>query len=1191
MTLTPEAALIIVEQLVPNGKLIHIQEVVFLGAWAGWSYDRIAKESGYNQGHVKNTGGQLWALLSKFFGEKVTKANLPGAFRRYVERDRSIATSPVGVDSHIDWGEAIDASIFYGRTTELKSLTSWVQTQQCRLVAICGMAGIGKTALAVKLTEAVAADFDRVVWIGLRDTPPIAELLDDIIQRLSPADRPRTVVENVAAEIANLMKILSRGRYLIVLDNFDAVFSSTPTLEPIDPSRVDRPNYYLELLKSAGELRHQSCVLVTTREKPSAIAALAGEALPVRTLALAGLGQAAASELLRDKGLTADRSCGRLVKNYGGHPLALKVVAATIQDLFSGDIDLFIGAGVSGFRELDRFLVPQFERLTALEEQILYWLAIDRTSISLDELQSAIGQQETRWEIQTALLSLQRRSLVERNPQGFGLHPVVMEFVTARFLDRLCAEIASGECAPILNNYPLMKATAAEYVRERQIRMILAPLCERLFKQLADMKRVRSQILSLFDRLRDRDLHRQGYGIGNCLNLCRHLQIDLTGIDLSEASIRQAYLADVQLHNVNCRAADFQDCRIAQTFGGMTCVTFSPNGELLATCDANGEIQLWQVADSRRLLTLRGHDYWLWSVEFSPDGRQLVTGGQDRTARLWDIQTGACLYTISESSVINHVTFSPDGELLATSCEDGPVKLWNAKTGELVQTLSGHERRTWSAAFFPDGKTLVSGSEDGTVKLWDVATGTCQQTWRGHQNWVWKVAVSPDGQTIASTSFDLTTRLWDVETATCRLILTGHRDFIIAAAFSPDGKSIATGSYDKTIKIWDVATGACQQTWEKHTSRIWSVAFHPEGAMLASGADDYTVRLWNTQTGRCTQLLQGYSNQIFSVAIDRAGRSIASGHEDQTICLWRVDADGQPILDRKLTGHNNRVLSVAFDPSKPRLASSSCDRTIQLWDLGSGHCTHTLHGHQSWVWSVAFAPNGRVLASASYDHAVRIWDTTTGACLHTLTRAGTGAVQQVSFSPDGSWLASCGYPHTINIWDGETASYCHQLVGHKDRVWSMGWIGCDRLATGSEDGTICLWSVADAACLRTWSAHNCQVFCLEYDPTTDRLFSSDAKGQLKIWDLATGHLMATIDAHDHWLFSFCFTPDRRHLYTSSLDGKLKLWDLATQGCLVELIPPRPYEGMQIAGITGLNDAEYSTLITLGASALSPQQLS
>ncbi len=847
--LTSESALIIVEKLVPNGKLIHIQEIVFLRTWEGWSYDRIAKESGYNQGHVKNIGSQLWSLLSNIFGEKVTKTNLPGAFRRYVERE---IAAPAVEDTQIHWGEAIDASIFYGRTAELNLLTSWVQTQPCRLVAICGLAGIGKTALAVKLTEVVAADFDRVVWIGLRDRPPVAELLDDLIQRLSPADRSMTRGENITTEIGNLMKILSRRRYLVILDHFDAVFSSTP----VESSRIDRPNYYLELLKSVGELGHQSCVLVTTREKPSAIAALAGEGLPVRTLALAGLGTAAASELLRDKGLTAGETYDRLVTNYGGHPLALKVVAATIQDLFGGDIDLFIDAGVSGFRELEQFLVPQLDRLTELETQILYWLAIYRTSSSLAELESAIGWWEPRWEVQTALLSLHRRSLVERYPQGFSLHPVVMECVTARFLDRVCAEIVRGE-GDLLLNYPLLLATAAEYVRERQIRMILAPLCERLFQQFADKQRARSQILSLFDRLRDRSLHLQGYGIGNCLNLCRYLQIDLTGINLSETAIWQAYLADIQLHQVNCQRANFQDCRLAQTFGGMTCVTFSPNGELLATCDANGEIQLWEIADSRRLLTLRGHDHWLWSVEFSPDGRQLVTGGQDRTARLWDIQTGACLYQICESGVINHVTFSPNGELLATSCEDGLVKLWNAKTGELVQTLSGHERRTWSAAFLPDGNRIVSGSEDGTVKLWDVATGSCNQTWRGHQHWIWKVAVSPDGKTIASTSFDLTTRLWDVETATCRLILTGHRDFVIAAAFSPDGNSIATGSYDKTIKLWDVATGVCQQTWEKHTSRIWSVAFQPQGEMLASGADDYTVRLWNTQTGRCTQLLQG----------------------------------------------------------------------------------------------------------------------------------------------------------------------------------------------------------------------------------------------------------------------------------------------------------------------------------------------
>ncbi len=1175
MSLTVEAALTIVEQLVPNGKLIRVQSVVFSGAWAGQSYGEIAIAAGYEQGHVRNTGGQLWSLLSAAFGEKVTKRNLQGAFRRYLLAQAQSSVEPAEPERAIEWGEAIDVSVFYGRSEEIELLVSWVQAPSCRLVAICGMAGIGKTALAVKLTETVAMNFDRVVWVSLRDAPPVAELVNEIVQRLFPADRSIAVAGDIAGRIAHLLELLSRGRYLVVLDNFDAVLEFNST--------TDRPNYYLELLKSVGELKHQSCVLVTTREKPAAIAALAGETLPVRTLALSGLELAAAGKLLRDKGLTAAPACDRLVDNYSGHPLALKVVAATIQDLFGGDIELFIREGATSFRELDRFLVPQFQRLTALEQKMLYWLAIHRTSISLDELLAEIGSSETRWEIQTALLSLQRRSLIERHPQGFGLHPIVMEFVTANFLDRLCAEMISGG-GDLLVNYPLLKATAAEYIRERQTRMILAPLGERLTKKLVSSERVDDRLRSLFASLGDLDLHRQGYGIGNCLNLCRHLQIDLTGLNLAETTIRQAYLADVNLHNVNCTSAHFQDCRLAQTFGGMTCVTFSPNGELLATCDANGEIQLWQVADSRRLMTLRGHDYWLWSVEFSPDGRQLVTGGQDRTARLWEIQTGACLYIITESSVVNHVTFSPNGKLLATSCEDGLVKLWDAQTGTFIRTLSGHERRTWSAAFFPDGQTLASGSEDGTVKLWDVATGNCLQTWHGHQHWVWKVAVSPDGQTVASTSFDLTTRLWDAQTGNCRRVLSGHRDFVVAAAFSPDSKSIATGSYDKTIKLWDVATGTCQQSWEKHTSRIWSVAFHPNGTMLASGADDYTVRLWNTQTVHCTQLLQGYSNQIFSVASDRSGALIASGQEDQTIKLWRVGATQQPCSSyRTLSGHTNRVLSVAFHPTKQRLASSSCDRTVKLWDTTAGNCLHTLHGHQSWVWSVAFSPDGQLLASGSYDHTVRLWDATTGVCLHTLAREDTGAIQQVSFSLDGRQVASCGYPHTINIWDSQTATHWQQLFGHQYRVWSMVWLDLDRLATGGEDGTICVWAVTTGVCLQTWAAHQCQIFCLDYDAKTNRLFSSDARGNLKIWNLTTGDCLGTINAHDHWLFSFCFSPDRRHIHTSGLDGKLKYWDLKTLACLAVLIPPRPYEGMQIAGITGLNDAEYSTLIALGAS--------
>jgi WD40 repeat protein len=1178
MSIDLQDAVIIVEQLLPNGRLTPLQLEVFCGAWEGLSYKEIALQAGYDPGHVRNIGLQMWSLLTDSFGEKVTKLNLSGAFRRFLEqRDRQgEVTIEAELSNRIDWGEAIDASRFYGRSTELELLTNSMRLDRCRVMSICGIGGIGKTTLAVKTTQLVAEDFDRTVWISLRDAPPIAEMLHETVRRLVPNSSDNKRKGDVPAAIAILLRLLSQQRYLLIFDNFDSILTEDSTL--------DESNNYLELLKKVGETKHNSCLLLTTREKPAIIATLAGDTLPVRSISLAGLEASAAGAILGDKGLKDRASCDRLVKKYGGHPLALKVVAATIQDLFAGDIDSFISEGASSFYEWDRFLAPQFYLLTPLAQKLLYWLAIHRTSIDLQQLQTGIGTSATRGEIQAALLFLQSRSLIERQPKGFTLHPVVMEFATNLLLDKLCLEIVNKDYQLILD-YPLMQATVAEYVRERQIRMILAPLSERLSKQLGSINLVREQLINLFDRLRERDLHLTGYGIGNCINLCCYLQIDLTGIDLHQASIRQAYLADINLQAVNCREATFKDCRLAQTFGSMTCVAFSPNGELLATCDANGEIQIWQVADSRRILTLRGHDHWLWSIAFRPDGRYLVSGGQDRTARLWDMQTGSCIYTIAKDiSVVSHVAFSPNGKFLVTCCEDSTVKLWDAGTGGYLNTLVGHERRVWSAAFHPDSQMLVTGSEDGTLKVWHLETGICQQTLTGHQNWIWKVVISPDGRTIASTSYDLTVRLWDVATGNCLRVLSGHQSCIIAADFSPDGRSIATGSDDGTIKLWDVETGTCQQTWEKHTRRVWSVAFHPSGEFLASAGDDYTIRLWRTKTGMCTQLWQGYSNHILGVAIDKSGTLLATAHEAQTIELWRLDGDSR-VPVRSLSGHTNRVIGVAFHPDNIRLASSSCDGTIKLWDTNTGHCISTLHGHKSWIWSIAFSPNGSLLASGSYDHTTKLWDTNTGTCLHTLAGDCTGAVQQVKFSLDGRWLACCGYPHTINLWDPQTGTHWRQLVGHDYRVWSMVWLTNERLASGGEDGTICLWDIQTGSCLHSWLGHDCQVFCLDYDPTLGRLYSSDAQGNVKIWDLQTMNCLATIDAHDRrWLFSFCFSPDRDRLYTSSFDGKVKIWDLVTLACLVTLTLSRPYEGLQIGGATGLNDAEFSTLIALGATS-------
>ncbi|MHC5732213.1 MAG: NB-ARC domain-containing protein, partial [Nostoc sp.] len=84
-----------------------------------------------------------------------------------------------------DWGEAPGVCFFRGRIAELSQLQQWLIKDNCRLVAILGMGGIGKTALSVKLAKEVQENFEYLIWRSLRNAPPVAEMLANLIGFLS----------------------------------------------------------------------------------------------------------------------------------------------------------------------------------------------------------------------------------------------------------------------------------------------------------------------------------------------------------------------------------------------------------------------------------------------------------------------------------------------------------------------------------------------------------------------------------------------------------------------------------------------------------------------------------------------------------------------------------------------------------------------------------------------------------------------------------------------------------------------------------------------------------------------------------------------------------------------------------------------------------------------------------------------
>jgi WD40 repeat protein/transcriptional regulator with XRE-family HTH domain len=1081
--------------------------------------------------------------------------------------------------SRREWGDIPNTQVFYGREQELERLEHWVVSEQCQLVSVLGMGGVGKTLLSAKLAEKIQTEFEYVIWRSLQNAPPVEYILSQCLHFFSDQNII-ALPEEVADQIDALIERLREHRCLIILDNFETVLQASSRAGYYQ----DRHQDYGKLLQQVGKVRHRSCLLITSREKPKEIAELEGEKSSVRSFSLVGLKPVDGIEILRDKGLRgSEEHWNALIDYYAGNPLALKLVSQFIQEAFDGEISSFLKDGSVIFSDIRGVLDQQFDRLTTLEKDIMYWLAIDREAIQISQMTENLLRPPTMRDLLEAVSSLKRRSMIEtRKSTRYTSQPVIMEYVTDRLVDQAYGEIISGEIG-ILMSYALMKAQAKDYVRETQSRLILEPLIARLSSRL-EVGGVEKRLRKMLHTLRETDFTTPGYAAGNVLNLLIHLNVDLQGSDLSYLTVRQAHLQRVLLRDVNFTSSDLSQSVFTDAFGSIFSIALNGSAKLLAAGTANGEIGIWTTADTTPFQTLRGHTEWVRSVAFSSSEEYiLASGSEDLTVRIWDVRTGECLNILKgHGNTVYSVAFSSDGNTVVSGSDDQTIRLWDVSTGGCLRVFEGHTSRIFSVAISADGKTIVSGSGDQTIRLWDVSTGRCLRVFEGHTNRVRSVAFSPDGKIIASGGGDQTIRLWDAHTGDCLKKLEGHTDWIWSIVFSPDGKMLASGSDDQTVRIWNVASGECHRILQG--SRVYSVAFSA-GYIIATGGDRQTVQLWDADSGECLKTLQGHGSRVYSVSFSSNNSTIASGHEDGAVRLWEAFT-GKCL--RELPGHAHWVWSVAFSSNEMVLASGSEDRSIWVWNVHTGEWLRKLHGHVNRVYCVAFSPDGNILASSSGDQMVRLWDVRTGECLK-LLEGHKNRVYCVAFSPDGNILASSSGDQMVRLWDVRTGECFRELRGHTMRVRSVafGPTG-ETLASGGDDQMVKIWDFRTGQCLKQLEGHTGWIWSVAYSSDGSIIASGGEDQTVRLWATHTGECREILKGKGNTVYSVTFSPDGKVVVGGSHGGLIEIWEVETGKHLRTLRSPRPYERMNITDVRGLNAGQKAILKALGAVEDQPE---
>ncbi|MEM8642147.1 MAG: AAA-like domain-containing protein [Cyanobacteria bacterium P01_G01_bin.54] len=522
------------------------------------------------------------------------------------------------------------------------------------------------------------------------------------------------------------------------------------------------------------------------------------------------------------------------------------------------------------------------------------------------------------------------------------------------------------------------------------------------------------------------------------------------------------------------------DGTLVQTLGdgpwSVEDIRFSPDGRFLLVADDADTLRILQL-DGTFVTTLVSHN----PFSVSPDGQLLATVNDSGVIQLWRWPLPTTLEVpptlVREIDRVAHqpqerlpsrrqgvreLIFSPDSQMLAITGADLAVEI-RASDGTLVSQIPTPTTLSANLAFTPDSQQLVTASDSTVINLWNL-DGTLAQTLQGHQASVSAIALTPDGQRLVSTDSEGSIRFWQWQTPFVRRFGFPENAFPRATIDSTGTTLMAISAAAGNLSIWQRQP---QQRFpflpivtvpEVHRQRVHSVAVQANGQQFATGSRDGTVKLWNLKGENLATLESG--STVWDVAFSPDDQTVAIALRNGKIQLWQKNSSGEfQDPPDELVGHQADVRAVNFSLDGQFLVSASADQTLKLWRLADNTLLQTLTGHQAGVYAATFSPDGQGIASGSADRTLRLWQTN-GSLQKTIV-AHRGNVSDVVFSSDGKRIFTASRDRTAKIWNRQ-GQLLRSLPNTELELMDMALSADDQtlMVTGI-GSSVMLWSLSD----------------------------------------------------------------------------------------------------------------------------------